>query len=155
MNDLSEIPTEDLLEEIALRCRPSDRYVPPAWARPVLSACAAEAGITIERLVMNTSRALRPVIWRSVAMALLADQTEATLSEIAGIWGTDHSTVQKAVKRVKAQCPHPNAIRTFLRESLSRLRAHPGHAPRSTAPQVRTGDPRPTATGTRKIPTPA
>ena len=155
MNDLSEIPTADLLNEIALRCRPSEKYNAPAWARPVLAAVACEAGIPVERLVCDTSRARFPARYRSVAMALLHDQTDRASAEIARIWGCERSTVDYAIKRVRSQVLHPNVVRDFLSNVLSRMGAMDGHAPRRTAPHAVAGGSEHNAPTTRLSETPS
>jgi hypothetical protein len=88
---------------------------------------------------------MKPTLWRSVAMALLRDQTSAGFQDIADLWKADQNTVRLACKRVRQQCTFPNEVRHFLAAALERLQPTDGSGSRRTAPQVKNAPTSPSA----------
>lgn len=140
MRELSAVPTQDLLNEIARRCAPSPDAAAPKWAQPVLQAVADEAGITLPALMDDTSRAPLQSLWRSAAMALLRDQTNMGLRAIGELWGMDHTTVYAACKRVNKRAAQKGETRDLIANALQRITAAGTMPPRRTAPQPRIDD---------------
>ncbi len=150
MNDLSSIPLADLAGEISRRlaaesqpfvsgrskrCDPLPRTV--ECGKTVVAAVAGKYGYS-EDEIMGRRRTARLARARQVAMAALW-QAGFSLCEVGYFFGRCHGTVVQAIRRTGA----------------TRSTSAATHTPRRTAPRVRSHDPRPPATISRKTATPA
>lgn len=149
MNDLSAIPTEDLLAEfarrtagdlahfVAGRAKRSEPMPRTVESGKVVVAVVAEKFAVSEADIMGERRTARLARARQVAMAGLW-QAGFSVGEVGYFFGRTHGTVTLAIRRTGAHRPTDESP----------------HGPRRTAPHVRSGDSPPPATDTRISPTP-
>lgn len=113
MSQLSEIPTADLLREIAGRIsRASAPYVLDptergeliqAWGAQIVREVASSFGVSVSH-IMGRVRSERIAKARQVAMAGLW-QLGFSSPEVGKFFSRDHATILHAIKRTRAARP--------------------------------------------------
>lgn len=126
------------------------------WVMEILTACAAEAGMSVEQLLADRTRKRKPAIARGVAMALLSEKLPtAGLRVIAELFGVIIPSAKGAIARVRHEARYELQTRRFIARVVARISPDPAHGLGRTAPQVISSDTRPAATTSPKTANPA
>lgn len=132
--DLEEIPTRELLTEIARRCdAPSRETLLASWAEPALRTVAEAEGITVAEILTVRSRTHAAAMPRQLVMALLRATTRRSFAEIGQVFGQDYGTAMHAVNKIANRVATSRSFRETWQTMVDAAAPSP---PRRTSRQV-------------------